>query len=419
MELVDGQDQRLARHADMTGSEPKQAAFIAALAAALGDGSFVRLTLGKVRGDTDVVRAVATPFAKKGERTFKLVTTHARKDTTETLAADALCDAVAARIGAPFQSVTLVTANETVSLVFSRKGKPQLTRTKGKGADLTVSVPAAHDRQKARLIEPNRPYLIQLGISAADGTVKPSMASKYRQIDHFVQILNDIVAMSALADQPALRVVDIGSGKGYLTFALYDHLSRGLGKATEVKGIELRADLVDVCNRVARDTGMAGLTFKAGAAAEASDANDIVIALHACDTATDDALFHGIAAGVPVIVTAPCCQHEIAPQIATDGNRLAGLNRFGLFKQRFADLVTDAIRVLALEQAGYKVRVIEFVSTEHTAKNVMLAAVQSDTVDRQRAARELDDLLHVSGVAQHHLLMRLAHRDERDAPQNM
>lgn len=391
----------------MSAPQSKQAEFLDALAAALRIGTFDRLTLGKVRGDTDIVRAVATPIATKGERTFKLVTTHERKDTTETLTADALCDTVAARIGAPFQSATFVTAIETVTLVFSRKGKPQLTRAKNKATAGPPSETPAHDRQKKRLIEADRPYLIKLGVSAENGAVKPSMAAKYRQIDHFVRILNDIVASSPLAEKPALRGVDIGSGKGYLTFALYDHLSRGLGKPTQLTGIELRTDLVDVCNRVARDTGMTGLTFQAGAAADANETYDLVIALHACDTATDDALFHGISRGVPVIVTAPCCQHELAPQIATDGNGLSGLNRFGLFKQRFADLVTDAIRSLVLERAGYKVRVIEFVSTEHTAKNLMLAAVQSDTVDRARAARELDALIRTAGISSQHLVSRL------------
>ncbi|PPD08154.1 MAG: hypothetical protein CTY30_11255 [Methylocystis sp.] len=198
-----------------------------------------------------------------------------------------------------------------------------------------------------------------------------------------------------------------------MTFALHDHLVRGLSKKPQTLGLEANAGLVAQCTTIAAACKMDGLSFEAAradawAAKRTSDGSvlDILIALHACDTATDDAIHLGIVAHASLIVTAPCCQHEIAPQIAAAGSDLEGLLKFGLLKQRHADLVTDAARALLLEAEGYAVRVIEFVSTEHSAKNLMIAAVRSAEVDRSAAAEQYRRLA-VSAGFQHHRLAEL------------
>lgn len=384
----------------MTDLADEKATFLARLDVAINDGSFVRLTLGKVKGDAAIKRADATPVTLKRGDGIKLVTQHDRKDITETFARTEFGAAIAPRIGDLFHSATLATTSETLSLVYSRKGRPQLTRGKPISDH---STPQFHDRQKQRLVDASRPYLTALGVTTTDGRVKSAMAAKFRQIDHFVHIVDDVLRNAIVTQKPSVSVVDIGSGKGYLTFALYDHLTHALGKTVVMRGIELRQDLVDLCNDVARACAFDGLRFEAGAALDHQQPHDIVVALHACDTATDDAIHHGVASSAEVIICAPCCQHEIATQIKSGDDPLSGMNRFGLFKQRYADLVTDAARTLLLEASGYKVRVIEFVASEHTAKNILLTAVKSDVVDRTRALAEYRSLKNAAGYTSHHL----------------
>ena len=170
----------------------------------------------------------------------------------------------------------------------------------------------------------------------------------------------------------------MGSGKGYLTFAVYDYLNRRPGLKARVTGVEARAELVELCNRVAREAGFERLSFQTGFIEEFElPETDILIALHACDTATDDALFKGVAANASVIITAPCCHKEVRPQIQTP-EPLRGVLRHGVLLEREAESVTDSLRALLLEHAGYKVKVFEFISTEHTRKNTMIAGVKRE-----------------------------------------
>jgi hypothetical protein len=234
------------------------------------------------------------------------------------------------------------------------------------------------------------------------------MQGKYRQICHFIEIVDDLLREAGPREGAPLSVVDIGSGKGYLTFALYVHLATTLGMKCQVKGIEVRDDLVTLCNGLARQLGFAGLSFEASEAERMSTKEaDIVIALHACDTATDDAMAFGIKSGARLIIAAPCCQHELAPQINEPIDGLKGVTKYPLFKQRQADLVTDAARALLLEASGYKVKVIEFVSTEHTSKNILIAAVQSAGVDRTSARELYRNLKGATGFVTQHLEAQL------------
>lgn len=381
-----------------------KARFLEAVAASMADESFVRIVLGKYRGPEEIERTVVTPVALRGGVQYKFVTRRRRQDVTQNYAADAAVTEIGFLVGETFLSVTLFTTQKDVSLQFSKKREARLTEGKATYHERTVQT---HDRSKARLVEPGAQYLKALGVSDGKGTVKPSMFGKFKQISHFVEIIDDLIRDSELKDAAALRVTDIGSGKGYLTFALYDFLTRRLEKDADVLGVEVRADLVALCNGVAAEAGFSGLSFAAQAAADdAQRRADMLIALHACDTATDDAIYAGISSEAAMIITAPCCQHELAPQIAADGD-LKGLMKFGLFKQRAADLITDAARALLLEASGYKVKVIEFVSTEHTAKNLLLAAIRSERVDRETALREYKALKALAGFKTQHLEAKL------------
>jgi hypothetical protein len=369
------------------------------VAKAIDDQTFVKLTLGKYRGEGEPQKAVAVLILLKGEPHLKFVTRRGRKEETTNVSITAAADYIASVVGKPFLSATLFTTESDVSLTYSKKGEARLARAK---PTLVAAAPATHDRAKAYLVPPDRPYLKALQVSDAEGRVKPSMQGKYRQICRFVEIVDGLIKESDLAQTAELSIVDIGSGKGYLTFALYDHVTTKLGRSCRMRGIEVRADLVEFCDGLTKKVGFSGLSFAAGEAAEIAADADVVIALHACDTATDDALALGIKAAAKLVLVAPCCQHELAPQIKATAEGIDALIKYPLLKQRLADLVTDAARALLLEASGYKTKVIEFVATEHTAKNIMIAAVRTGAHGAQ-ARRQYDALKHATGFAQHHL----------------
>lgn len=384
---------------------PDKDAFLAAVTENAKAATLVRITLGKYRGTGDAQKIVVTPVTVKDAPHLKFVTSHARKDITGNYAIDSAVERLAGLIGEDYLSATLFTTAQDLTLQFTKKKATTLTR----GKPTFASVPAAgHNRAKNYIVDAGRPYLKALGVTQADGTVKPSMYPKFKQICHFVEIVDQLIRESDLDTAGKISVTDIGSGKGYLTFALYDHLTAALRKSASVKGIEVRADMVALCQRIAKDAGFTGLTFdEIRADQAAARASDVIIALHACDTATDDAIYQGISTNAALIVVAPCCQHELAPQLAKASDALTGITKFGLFKQRQADLVTDAARCLLLEASGYRVKVIEFVSTEHTAKNIMIAAIRATTIDRAAARAQFERLKSEMGFTSQHLATRL------------
>lgn len=389
----------------MKPDEHPKFTFVTAVRGAIEDTSFAKLALGKFRGEGETRKAVATLVAIKGKSQLKLVTSFPRKDETKTFAIDEGIEFIAKLIGKQFMSATLFTSERDVRLDYSRKGVPHLAIGK---PTLQSAAPQAHDRQKTYLVAPDRPYLKALDVSDREGQIKPTMQGKYRQICRFIEIAADLIPECSFDAEVPLTVVDIGSGKGYLTFAFYDYVTTSLGRKCRMTGIELRSDLVSLCNGIAEDLGFDGLTFVAEEAPSASSSSvDIVIALHACDTATDDAMAFGVSAGARLILSAPCCQHEIAPQVHDTQKGLKGLIKYPLLKQRQADLVTDAARALLLEASGYKVKLIEFVSTEHTSKNILIAAVKSTTVDRSAARQQFRELQEMIGFSEQRLASQL------------
>ena len=242
------------------------------------------------------------------------------------------------------------------------------------------------------------------------------MGDKFRQIERFVDLLSSafrettLPARASMPDSKPITLCDMGAGKGYLTFAAADFFERVANVPASVTGVETRPDLVDLCNQVAEECGFTDFRFvQSTIAAFQLPPLDILVALHACDTATDDALAAGIAAGAEIILAAPCCQKEIRPQITASGP-LYDVLRHGIFAERHAEMATDALRALLLEWAGYRVRVTEFVAAEHTAKNIMLIATKRSTPLLEGAQREIGqritELKTFYGI-QHHRLEQL------------
>jgi hypothetical protein len=230
------------------------------------------------------------------------------------------------------------------------------------------------------------PYLVELGVQAADGRVRAPRRAKFRQVNRFVELVDDVVPSLPDGD---LRVVDFGSGRAYLTFALHDLLTRVHGRRVELLGLDLKPNVVAECEALARRLGAEGLRFELGDIADADlEGVDLVVSLHACDTAADVALERAVRAGAKVILAVPCCQHELLGQLSND--TLRPLLRHGTLRERLVAEVTDAARARLLELAGYEVQVVEFVPLEHTPKNVLLRArrTKRPAHDRARLAQE-------------------------------
>jgi hypothetical protein len=311
-------------------------------------------------------------------------------------------------IGKTSLSATLLAATERQQLIFNRRGKPRLTTSLENRSKLEP----CHDRTKARTLRDER-FLQALGILDSRGQPRRQMGDKHRQIHQFVEIVAPIL-QDLPRDRP-VRIVDMGAGKGYLTFALHAFLHEQ-GIAAETTGIERRKDLVEICNRVAQECGYAGLYFRTG---EITDIHvqgmDILVALHACDTATDEAIFRGVSGGARWIFVAPCCHKEIRPQIRAP----VGLNplfQYGIQVDRLAEAVTDTLRAMYLEACGYAARIQEFIAVEHTTKNLLIIARKlSQNPDLEASWKRAADFQTLFGVRHQRLAELLLARSRCEA----
>jgi len=398
-----------------TGLAPEVSEFLALLDASVRDGSFTRLTLGKPRGGDDATlqNVFVRPVRLKTGPHLSFLWRHDRRDLTKNISpADGIIE-VGRLVGAIFHSAHLFVGARTAQLEFNKKGEPRLTFGKNTPPAAAKLVrDDAHDRTKARLLPPSsHDWLHALGVTNSAGIVREGMADKHRQIHKFVELLHHLVAGAALPHDRPIEIADMGCGKGYLTFATHDYFDRVAKLSVRVCGVELRPELVEQCNVLARDTGREKLSFVRGTIQEATlPGPDVLIALHACDTATDDAIARGLAAGSALIVTAPCCQKELRPQLRA-APVLAPALRHGIFQERHAEFATDAFRALLLEWAGYETKVFEFISTEHTAKNLMIAATKrpqtENTEQRAERARAVRSLAEFYGVKRQALAAHL------------
>ena len=237
----------------------------------------------------------------------------------------------------------------------------------------------AHNRLKNYILDEacHGPFWKALGIAGASGKIKPDKQSKFRQVNRFLEIMSTTIPH--LGSQEPLNIVDFGCGKAYLTFALYHYLTQALKRKVKITGIDLKKDVVDHLEVIRKDLGYDSLEFFQGDIKTFPIPNqriDLVISLHACDTATDLVLDRAIQAGAEVILAVPCCQHELYTKIKQP--LLAPILKHGILKERFSSLATDALRSLKLEASGYAVQVIEFIDTEHTPKNLMLKAIKTN-----------------------------------------
>lgn len=379
--------------------------FLDKLCDSLGQRTFVKITLSRGRGDSGLRNVYGRLVELKAGTMVSFTLRYANRDMTRNEAPANVPSAIEKWLTNDFEEAHLFTTTGDWKLRAEHGGEWKM-----KAARPTFAVAAAtsHDRQKVKAIG-NAEFLVKLGVTATDGTARPGMTDKLRQVERFVEILGHLVDGCSLRDAKDVRVCDMGAGKGYLTFATHEFF-RARGVKAEVTGVEQRADLVEQTNRIVADLKLEGLRFSQGAigAFDLPAGLDVLIALHACDTATDDALAAGVRAGAKLIVAAPCCQKEVRREFAAPPV-LAGVLRHGILAERQAELLTDGIRALALEAAGYEAKVFEFISNEHTGKNVMIAATKREVPGDGSAVREdLRALMDFFGLRSQRLVDALA-----------
>lgn len=364
--------------------------FLLSLQEAVSQDALVLLQLGSYKGKEKGLKSARLRAVRVRDNiAYAMVLRYATRDVTKIFLSEDVPGEVAARIGhGLFRDAVLQTRVEEIALHVVTEDRWTLRR---KANNREETPDTAHNREKARLVPAEQPYLRDLGIADGQGRIVPKAMDKYVQINHFLALME--ASLGSLTTS-TLRILDMGAGKGYLTFALYDYVTRVLGKSAQVTGVEQREDLVVAGNARARAAGFTGLTFRAGSIAEERAQAEVLVALHACDTATDEAIFHGIRVGAEVIAVAPCCHKEVRQGMAKKLPRVTECKtRFGVMREREAEMVTDALRALLLEYAGYRVRMAEFVSDQHTPKNILLTAVKRVHPPKAEERREMRETL--------------------------
>ncbi|HEY0657841.1 MAG TPA: SAM-dependent methyltransferase [Pyrinomonadaceae bacterium] len=353
--------------------------FINELAESLREETFVKMTLGNYKGADAHLQKLLVRLIKtrKGTRLFFLY----RQDTRDTAKNFDFTEGVKIvreLLGKDFFSGHLFTTGNDFQLDVGKKGKSRLNTAK---PTFNTKPALEHNREKQIQINPNSFYLKALGITTDRGEIRDKQQDKWRQINKFIETLGNLFDKSELKDSKELNIVDMGSGKGYLTFATYDYFVNIRGINAKVTGVDTKAELVGLCNDIAKASEFEDLQFVQGWIGDYQlNEVDVLIALHACNTATDDAIFKGIKASADLIVVAPCCHQEIRPQI-TPPEMLKNILKHGIMLEREAESITDGLRALLLEKSGYATRIFEFISTEHTPKNNMIVGTRQNKKD--------------------------------------
>ncbi|MGH3072023.1 MAG: class I SAM-dependent methyltransferase [Gaiellaceae bacterium] len=341
--------------------------------------SLLRAVLSKPRARSLPAKVTVDPVELRGGTVYRFTTHLGDRVTHENLPPEAARERIGVLL-ADYGQGLLQTADADWQVLGEKVLRRPPTRR---------AAPRAHDRAKRYLLEEGTPvpFLVELGVMTPEGAVRKSRYAKFRQVNRFLELVDDVVP--SLRPEGTLRVVDFGCGKSYLTFAIHHLLTELRGREVELVGLDLKEDVIDACSALAERSGAKGLRFERGdiAGFEAEGKVDLVVSLHACDTATDEALAQAVRWDADAILAVPCCQKEAYRQI--ESSVLAPLLRHGLAKERFAALVTDTLRAQLLELHGYRAQLVEFVSLEHTAKNVLIRAVKGAPAgDDARAAYE-------------------------------
>ena len=370
----------------------------------LENGTFVKISLGNYRGSEQNLKNIYAKIVLiKKEPKLSFTFRYNTKDIVKNYAIKEAVEMINEMVDIHgFRHVTLCTLEADFLLEYNKSWS-----LKKKDPTHKTLPSLEHDKQKNRKIEAvGKRYLQELKITDSSGNVFKASQDKDKEINHYVEILSSL--LKELPSREVTNVVDMGAGKGYLTFALYDYLNNELKQPARVTGVEYRKDLVALCNRIAQASGFQNLHFVEGTIDqyENKDTN-VLIALHACDTATDDAIYKGITGKADLIVVAPCCHKQIRREMEKHKahNELDFLVKHGIFLERQAEMVTDGLRALILEYYGYSTKVLEFISDAHTPKNVLIVGLKKPNanVDKAGILNKIKHTKDYFGIGYHHL----------------
>ena len=387
-------------------STDKVNAFIETFKNHFNSGSFLKVNLGNYKGDDKTLKKILVkPIQIKKGLVLSFTYRHKTKDITKNYELKEGLDLILDFLSfSKFRHASYFSTQEDINIQIVN---PKKTIVKSSAPQQVEQGNLSHNKIKNRKITAeHKTYLQDLKITNADGKVYKHAQDKFKQINHYIEILSKLI--NQLPDKTKYTAVDMGSGKGYLTFALYDYLTNNLKKSAEIVGVEYRQDMVDLCNGFANKSNFNQLHFAQGTIQDFNITQmDILIALHACDTATDDAIKKGIDANAELIIVAPCCHKQVRRELEKYSvkNDLDFLTKHGIFMERHAEMLTDGIRAQILEYFGYKTRVFEFIALDHTPKNVLIVAQKHNKTEKEKEhiLKTIKERKEYFGVKTHYL----------------
>lgn len=369
--------------------------------------TIINATASNPRDRERIQKLRIRPVLKKEELLYQAERFVGSKVYHQNLSPDALVECLVDAMTGDFRQLELETARHKVSVLVSRKGKAAV-REKAKAAQ-GQETDFSHNRQKQYILPQDEPvpFLVELGVQTAEGKVVRAKYDKFRQINRYLEFVRDVLPSLPREGRP-LKIIDFGCGKSYLTFALYYYLKIMNHYDICVIGLDLKKDVIENCQALAGRLGYDSLKFQVGdIGSYENDTQDVdmVVTLHACDTATDHALAKAVKWNARVILSVPCCQHELNRQISCDA--LNPVLKYGLIRERMAALMTDAVRANLLEEYGYDTQILEFIDMEHTPKNILIRAVKKNHIKKnhmkyhagakqREELRRMESFLHIS-----------------------
>ena len=354
-----------------------------------------QIIISNPKGQKEIIKVKIRPTIIKEELLYQISEWKNNQIFHKNMDKEQTVEKVAEYLEQDFSQMELTSKTVQATVLVSKKGKVTLKEkqiTAGKEIDLS------HNKIKKYILQEGTPvpFLIDLGVQTREGKIVKSHYDKFRQINRYLEFIQDI--MPILPKDRTINIIDFGCGKSYLTFALYYYMKIICNRDIQVIGLDLKEKVIEDCNRLAKKYQYEHLTFITGdVSTYTGEAVDMVVTLHACDTATDYALMKAIDWKAKVIFTVPCCQHEVNKQIRCE--ELAPLLKYGLIKERISALLTDAVRANLLEEQGYQVQVMEFIDMEHTPKNILIRAVL-DEKERESKIDKVTDYFNVNTTLQ-------------------
>ena len=374
--------------------------FLNQVAESVEQGTLVKMTLSKPAQKHDELRNIyVKPVLIKEKRLFAFTYHYERRDEVKNYDNAQMLEILKEMLPLRFLNAVLFTVSEDITLLVSSKGKATIqTKRVQECREQNLD----HDKQKNRLVNPANPWWYQLGLTTREGKVTADMQHKFKQIYKYAEIVESLI--KPMKFDGTVHIADMGAGKGYLTFALYELLTQKLNMDVDIKGVEIRPDLVLKINEIIKSSNLKGMEFvESNIEAYHPEKLDVLIALHACNTATDDAIASGIRAGAELIVCAPCCHKQIRQEMERSG-KVDAITRYGIFLERQAVMITDTIRALILEYFGYKTQVMEFIEMEHTPKNVLLVGRKTSKEPKKaEILQQIANLKGQYGIKMHYL----------------